>query len=121
MLGTKVAPSIWQRYISQTMANIPGVLCIFRGYQRARLEEHLQGLRTVLSRLQYVGLHIKEDKSKFYKTSIRYLGYTQTCDGLRKNENKAVTRALKPRNLSEIRSWIDSVNYYRSFTYCYKG
>lgn len=119
LFGSKDALSFWERYITQTLSNIHGV-CVFFGnvqIQGAIFEERLQRHRKVLSLLEDVGMHIDENKRQFLKTSVKYLGFTITSDGLRKNEDKveAMTTALKPRNVSELKSSIGLINYYEIF------
>ena len=49
----------------------------------ASLDDHLQKLRQVLTRLQDAGLKVNTPKSKFCATETEYLGYVLTTDGIK--------------------------------------
>ena len=55
------------------------LLCI----TRANLDDHLQKLRQLLTRLQDAGLKVMARKSKFCATETKYLGYVLTTDGIK--------------------------------------
>ncbi|XP_074039503.1 uncharacterized protein [Leptinotarsa decemlineata] len=119
MFGTKVAPAIWQRYITRTLSDIPGV-CVFLDdikIQGSSFHDHLQTLKKVLKRLQDVGLRVREDKCKFFESKITYLGHTVSDKGLEKTPEKiqAIVNARIPTNTSELKSWLGLVNYYSRF------
>lgn len=119
MFGIKVAPAIWQRFISQILDGIPGVCVFFDDIkiQGTSFLEHLSRVREVLSRLLKYGLKINKEKSKFFRNSIIYLGYEISCKGLSKLKSKinAVVGAPIPRNINQLRSWLGIVNYYNRF------
>ncbi len=60
------------------------LLCI----TRANLDDHLQKLRQVLTRLQDVGLKVNAQKSKFCATETKYLGYVLTTDGIKPQQKR---------------------------------
>ena len=69
------------------------LLCITKG----SLEDHLNKLREVLTRLQDAGLKVNADKTKFCAFETEYLGYILTRDGIKPQESKVqVILALKP-------------------------
>lgn len=92
MFGTKVAPGIWQRYITIT-SDFPEV-CVF--------EEHLDTLNKILSKIDEVGIHIKEEKCNFFQSC--YLGHKIFVRGLEKIPEKmtVVIHARIPDNITNL-------------------
>jgi len=54
----------------------------------ASLEDHLEKLREVLTRLQDVGLKVNAQKSKFCAKETNYLGYVLTADGIKPQQKE---------------------------------
>lgn len=78
---------------------------------------HLERLERVLKRLQAAGLRVKRDKCELFKSSVEYLGYVIDKDGLHKSNSKieAIVSCKPPQNVSELKSFLGMVNYYRCF------
>ena len=117
-MGVAGSPDIFQSKMSELMAALEFVrtylddlLCI----TRASLEDHLEKLRVVLTRLQDAGLKVNADKSKFCAYETEYLGYVLTRDGIKPQINKVQSiLALKPpTNVKELRRFLGMVQYYR--------
>jgi hypothetical protein len=70
---------------------------------RGILDEHLQKMETVLTRLCYAGLKVNGAKSLFCAHEIEYLGYILTRDGIKPQPKKVqAIRALNlPNNVKE--------------------
>ena len=60
------------------------LLCI----TRAGLDNFLQKLRQVLTRLRDAGLKVNAQKSKFCATETKYLGYVLTTDGIKPHQKR---------------------------------
>ncbi len=117
-MGVSGSPDIFQSKMSELMAALEFVrtylddlLCI----TRASLEDHLEKLRLVLTRLQDAGLKINADKSKFCAHETEYLGYVLTRDGIKPQINKvqAILALKPPTNVKELRRFLGMVQYYR--------
>ena len=80
-------------------------------------EEHLQNLSAVLSKLQDAGLRLKKSKCYFLAESVEYLGHVITNEGLQPTQAKviAVQNAPVPQNISQLKSFLGLINYYRKF------
>lgn len=80
-------------------------------------EIHLQRLEQVLQRLGNASIRINESKSKFLKDSIQYCGYRIDRSGIHKIKEKiqAIDSMPRPRNVTELRSFLGMVNYYGRF------
>jgi hypothetical protein len=79
--------------------------------------EHIEHLRRVLSALGGVGLKIHPEKSRFACSVVEYLGFNVSKFGLTPHQAKvAAIAALKPpTNVSELRSVLGLMCYYRRF------
>ena len=81
------------------------------------IEEHLSMLDKVLEKLGMAGLRLNKPNCFFLQPSIEYLGHVIGKDGLHPTEEKvrAIKEALKPQNVSELRSFFRTINYYSRF------
>jgi hypothetical protein len=82
---------------------------------RETLDEHLQKMEIVLTRLRDAGLNVNAAKSLFYAHKIEYLGYILTRGGIKPQPKKVqVILALNPpNNVKELRHFLRMVQYYR--------
>ena len=80
-------------------------------------EEHLHNLENVLSKLESAGLQLNKSKCYFLRLKVEYLGDIIDADGLHPTEErvKAIKEAPKPQNITELRSFLDIINYYSRF------
>jgi hypothetical protein len=71
----------------------------------------------VLQRLQQFNIKINEEKCEFFQNEIRYCEYVIDKDGIHKEKYKmdAIDKKPRPRNQSELRSFIGMINYYGKF------
>eukprot|EP00731_Ephydatia_muelleri_P034387 Em0057g19a len=81
------------------------------------MEEHLHLLETVFKRLEQYGLTINKKKSVFFRRQIEFCGHVIDAQGLHKTTEKiqAIVESPKPMNVSQLRSFLGMVNYYRKF------
>jgi hypothetical protein len=116
--GLASAPACFQRALETILAGLD--ICIFQddilitGRTRS---EHLQRLHEVFKRLQDAGLVLQKDKCSFFQDSVSYLGFDIDKSGLHKSPNKvkAMLEAKTPQNVTELKSFLGLVNYYRQF------
>ncbi len=82
---------------------------------RRTLDEHLQKMETVLTRLHDTGLKVNAAKSLFCAHEIEYLGYILTRDGIKPQPKKvqAILALNPPNNIKELRHFLGMVQYYR--------
>ena len=80
-------------------------------------EEHLERLEQVLKRLSEHGILCNRDKCFFFRPSVNYLGFRIDAQGLHATEEKlqAIFEARAPRDVSELRSFLGLLNYYRRY------
>lgn len=81
------------------------------------IDDHINHLRQVLSRLRSAGLKLKLMKCHFLRQSIEYLGHVITPVGLKPNSKQvaAVEEFPIPENISQVRQFIGLTSYYRRF------
>ena len=115
-MGIAGSPDIFQEKMSELM----GVLEFVSTYlddlliiSKTTLEDHLEKLRQVLSKLREAGLRINAEKSKFCALETEYLGYVLTRNGILQPEKiRSILALIPPRNVKELRSFLGMVQYY---------
>ncbi len=82
---------------------------------RETLDEHLQKMETVLTRLRDAGLKVNAAKSLFCAHEIEYLGYILTREGIKPQPKKvpAILMLNLPNNVKELKHFLGMVQYYR--------
>jgi hypothetical protein len=119
-MGFVGSADIFQAQIMDLMASLEFVraymddmLIIMR--QRQILDEHLQKMETVLTRLLDAGLKVNAAKSSFCAHEIEYLGYILTREGIKPQPKKvqAILALNPPNNIKELRHFLHMVQYYR--------
>ena len=119
--GLCSAPSTFQRLMTSGMNDLlfqvllvylDDILVFSKTFQ-----EHLERLRIVLSRLREMGLKLNPEKCKFGQSSVQYLGYTISAEGIEtaKDKVEAVTKWPTPHTLRDLRSFLGFASYYRRF------
>ncbi len=81
------------------------------------VEQHLQRLELVPSRLRQQNLKVKLSKCCFFCPEVRYLGHVVSAAGVSTDPDKiaAVANWRRPQTLQELRSFLGFASYYRRF------
>ena len=81
------------------------------------LEEHLEKLDKVLTRLEQYGLKLNPDKCRFVQPSVKCLGHVISKEGVSTDPDKisAVKSWPRPTNVRELKSFLGFAGYYRRF------
>ncbi|MBW0546498.1 hypothetical protein O181_086213 [Austropuccinia psidii MF-1] len=80
-------------------------------------EEHVKHVASVLQRLRDNNLFAKASKCVFHASSVEYLGYVVSSDGL-KMDSSNVQQILnwpQPRNIKALQSFLGFASFYRCF------
>ncbi|MBW0556438.1 hypothetical protein O181_096153 [Austropuccinia psidii MF-1] len=79
--------------------------------------EHVTHVSTVLSRLGANNLFAKASKCLFHVSSVEYLGYFVSSEGLRMDQAKVqqILNWPPPRNLKALQSFLGFANFYHCF------
>ena len=80
-------------------------------------EEHISRLCKVFQKLDEAGLHLKPNKCEFFRDTLEYLGHVVSSKGIETNPKKiaAIINWPRPKNITQIRSFLGFCNYYRKF------
>ena len=80
-------------------------------------ESHMCLLSEVCTHLESHGFRLKLEKCQFLLPSVEYLGHVISKDGIKPVPSKveAITKALTPTNLQQLRSFLGLIHYYGKF------
>ena len=80
-------------------------------------EEHLVRLQAVFNKLKAAGLKLKPSKCELFRKQINYLGHVVGHNWVATDPKKieAVTEWPRPTTVTEVRSFLVFVSYYRRF------
>ena len=115
------APSSFERMIENVLAKflwkdclsfLDDVLCFGGTFDSA-----LQSVKNVLIAFSKAGLKLNPKKCKLFRRECSYLGYHISASGVSCDPSKtfAVTSWPVPKCLTDVRSFLGIVNYYRQF------
>ena len=116
--GIASAPALFQSTMDQILQGMDNVRCRIDDILiRTEPLEHLQVLDEVLTRLEKHGILAKWSKCEFMVPSVEFLGYRVDGEGRHPTDEKiaAISEALSPKNLAELRSYLGLLNYYGHF------
>ena len=117
--GVASAPSIFQCTIKSILQGIPHVTVYIDDIliTGTTQEEHLHNLEEVLGRLEKANIRLKLCKCAFFLPSVHYLGHRISAQGFQPltDRVKAIQDAPAPRNVSQLKSFLGSLNYYSKF------
>ncbi|XP_061427715.1 uncharacterized protein LOC133354681 [Lethenteron reissneri] len=119
--GLTNAPATFQRLMELVMRGLQWEQCLIYlddviVFSRS-LSEHLSRLREVFQRLRAAHLKLKPRKCYIAQREVGYLGHRVSEAGVHTDPEKvrAVVEWPRPRNLTEIRSFLGLATYYRRF------
>ena len=116
--GISSATGYFQDVMNQLTSDLPGVAVYLDDIliSGKTAEDHLNNLRRLLKRLNDRGLRCRIQKCVFAQDSVTYLGHTISRDGISKGpKSDAVTMMPAPSNVSQLRSFLGSVQFYNKF------
>ena len=83
--------------------------------------EMKSNIEAIFKRLQEIGLRLRADKTKLFRTSINYLGFKLSEKGLQVDPSKteAVTKMMRPETKKAVKSFVGFCSFYRKFVKSY--
>ena len=122
--GIKSSPSVYARMVAKALNTLPGeagryalgylddIICHSRSP-----EQHLKHLEFVMAMHKVHGMKIKLSKCRFGQAKAEYLGHVVSQEGISMNPDytKRIRDWPLPATVPELRSFLGTVGYYRSF------
>lgn len=119
--GLKNAPACFQRLMNTVLRKelYEMALCYIDDiliYGKT-IEEEIERLRTVLSRLSEYGLKLELRKCSFFREKVRYLGFEVSSEGIGPDSSKieAVKKWPEPTSLKDLRHYLGFTSFYRRY------
>lgn len=119
--GLSNAPSTFMRLMNEVLRSFIGkfVVVYFDDiliYSKDE-KEHLEHLEQVFSVLRKQRLYAKIEKCEFFSSSIIFLGYVVSKDGISVDQSKveAIRTWPVPKTISDVRSFHGLASFYRRF------
>ncbi|KAK3510494.1 hypothetical protein QTP70_009151 [Hemibagrus guttatus] len=83
----------------------------------ASMEDHVRHVREVLARLQQHHLYVKLEKCEFHRSTVTFLGYMISRQGVEMDMGKVrvVTKWPVPVTVRELQRFLGFANFYRRF------
>jgi hypothetical protein len=119
--GLASAPSHFSRAVGAILAgmtyrNAVSFIDDILIYSRT-FDDHVRDLTEFFGRLQRYHVSLKPSKCDFFAQTASYLGFTLSRDGIEpvKQKVQAINDIAAPKTLTQLRSFIQMVNFYRRF------
>ena len=119
--GLTNAPATFQRLMERVLAGLQWKICLVYIDDiiifSATVDDHLQQLNEVFSRLKIAGLKLKPKKCHLFQRKVQYLGHIVSEEGIETDPEKieVIRQWDRPSNVSELRSFLGLCSYYRRF------
>ncbi|GBO26525.1 Transposon Ty3-I Gag-Pol polyprotein [Araneus ventricosus] len=117
--GLRNASATFQRFIDEVTLGLPGVYAFADDILIASKnhEDHYQHLKTLFSRLDEYGLCINVSKCIFGTSTIDFLGFNLSENGIKPLPDKVkyILDFPKPDTLTQLRRFLGMFNFYRCF------
>ena len=119
--GLRNAPAVFQHFLNEVFKEVLGrgvIIYIDDILIYAETVDELRRLTAkVFELVRGAALYLKASKCEFERTSLTFLGFVISSNGIETNPEKvkAVQEFPQPRDLRESRSFIGLVSYYRRF------
>lgn len=121
--GAKSLPMAFQKVMESILKDLAGVQVYLDDVivSGADSEEHDERLAAVLARLEQHKVTLNLDKCKMRQTSVDFLGFTVSADGVAVNSDrvKVLKEMREPKNVQELQSVLGLLGFYARFVPAY--
>ena len=113
-MGISSAPEVFSKVMQEVLQGLNGVANLIDdvGVHGRTKEEHDGRLQAVMERMKTAGVTLNEKKCKFGCTSLKYLGFIVSSDGILPDDSKvaAITKFPQPKDIADVRRFLGMVN-----------
>ncbi|KAK3548135.1 hypothetical protein QTP70_004874 [Hemibagrus guttatus] len=119
--GLTNTPAVFQALINEVFRDLlgKGVIAYIDDIlvYSTSIEEHVRQVREVLTRLQWHHLYVKLEKCEFHRSTVIFLGYVISHQGVEMDMVKvrAVTEWPAPTMVRELQWFLGFANFYQRF------
>ena len=119
--GLKNSPSVFQRLMHRVLGDLMYHICMVYLddiiVYSPSFEEHMQDLTTVFNRLRRFELKVHPENTVLATDRVTYLGHLCSSASIAPDPHKliAVNALIPPTTVTEVRSFLSLVGYYRLF------
>ena len=119
--GLRNAPPTFQRAMTKTLQGCEDFAVVYVDdilVFSSSLENYVQHLRSVFTRLQADGFHLRLSKCMFAKPEVEFLGHTLSSNGLTASPHKLqILNAWVPpfKTSKQVRQFMGLIMWYKSF------
>ncbi|XP_017304659.1 uncharacterized protein K02A2.6-like [Diaphorina citri] len=117
--GISTAPEVFFKITQKSFEDIENVLVYFDDILIATEDEtsHVKTLNQVLQRARELNIRLNEEKFKYLKTEIKYLGFEFSADGCKIDQERieAIQVLTPPTNVKQLQSVLGMFNFLREF------
>ncbi|KAI2648567.1 Transposon Tf2-8 polyprotein [Labeo rohita] len=125
--GLSISPSVFQTFMNEVFREflhqfvivyIDDILIYSRN-----MAEHRQHVQQVLHKLRQYQLYLKLEKCEFHQSSVYFLGYNISAEGVHMDQRKidAILNWPPPCNVKELQIFLGFANFYRRFIQGYSS
>ena len=115
------APATFQRLMERAMGDLNMRDCLLYLddiiiFSRS-VDEHLERLKAVFTRLRQHNLKLKASKCEFFRSRVTYLGHVVSEEGIESDPEKLkdVKSWPVPKDVKQLRSFLGFAGYFRKF------
>jgi len=125
--GLSNAPVAFQQFMNNIFSNLPNMSVVIYLddilIYSDDMSKHKQHVKEVLWRLWKHGLYANANKCEFHKTTVEYLRYILSPDGLLMDKTKVQTIVNwpEPCKVKDIQSFLGFTNFYCQFIHGYSN
>ncbi|KAI2667316.1 Transposon Tf2-8 polyprotein [Labeo rohita] len=121
LYGLSISPSVFPTFMNEVsreflhrfvIVYIDDILIYSRN-----LAEHRQHVQQVLHKLRDHSLYLKLEKCEFHQSSVQFLGYVISAEGVQMDQGKvaAIQEWPQPLTVKELQRFLGFSNFYRRF------
>jgi hypothetical protein len=120
-MGLVNAPAVFMRRMNNVLRPYLDKICVcylddILVYSRD-VRQHMQDVRDILTALREAKLLLEPEKCRFHVTSVTFLGYIITTEGIKMDPRKIQTILDwgQPKSVKDVQSFLGFANFYRRF------